>query len=334
MAQKNLNFAFVIVFAIVFILTGGGEDNAGETEVKTRPVGAVELRGDFGHHRLTWIDSDKAAGSVNTGLSVVVRPLQWRAGRVLPHYGIGLGVAAGTRIGVPSNTSQRELLPYDRPYNGYTYGRLSVELLGVQSRLTVAYSIGATGAWSQAEPIYELFEHAEGWEHITDPEINQNLWFDVERQLFASHHLSTGGHLFDVGIYASTSFGEVRIGQAVTGRVRLGHILGPLEGTTDATRTERRGLRGIEAFVFGEIGGELVLFDTLIDGPVFDGDPYEVTAAPFIVRGQIGATISPVKWVALRYTVHIRGYEIELPDEATFTPRHRIWAALELAVRI
>ena len=114
--------------------------------------------------------------------------------------------------------------------------------------------------------------------------------------------------MLDISTVAGADLGEVRIAATVGGTLRFGRLLGPLDGTTQGIEDP---LSGFEAYLRVSGGTDLVLFDALVDGPLFESDPYAVTAAPVVPWAEVGVVVRATRWIELRYTLEYRGASAE-----------------------
>jgi|GEM_PF-3333686 len=277
------------------------------------PANPVEIRTRVESHALAGILADDRDTGLRLDALVMLRLPGWRDGGLIPGWSVGLGLRAGSWIGVPADATPTTLQPYDRPYNGYTFGGLTLELSADRDRLTAEYTIGGTGSWSASRAVYNTFDDARGFAHVTDAETNQNLWLTWERA-FELLPADGDGHLVDLRLTARLALGEVRIAHGLAATLRWGWLRSPRPG---APRDS-----GAEAWVYATLGLDVVLFDTLIDGPVFDPDPYLVTSRPFVPWGEIGVVVRPAPWLDLRFALRQRGPEMNVPAGSPVAAPH------------
>ncbi len=240
-----------------------------------------------------------------------------------------LRVSLGQNMYTPGDIEVSELIPDDRPYAGWLYAGVALnvettqDLFGTRYKSldTLEVELGVVGPWSLAEEtqkfVHEIIgsPEPEGWDNQLENE--PGLLIVLERKL-RTPPLSLGRLQTDAIPFLSVSLGNIETSASLGGIVRLGQGLevdfGPpmirpnLAGRTFFERVPRP----FNWYVFAGAEGRLVAQDIFLDGNTFR-DSHSVDKKHTVGTFQAGAAAS-YKDVRLTFSYIVRSVEFEGQD--------------------
>ena len=259
---------------------------------------------------------DPATGALRGGL-VPSSPIDARLRRFVEDAdGVvqpWLGLAAGQDIFTPKVFHDRRVLKGDRPYAGWLYTAIVLELATRFGFLGAELDMGVTGRYSFADT-------AQSYVHRTIGSPEPVGWREQIRPGVGAELIATGGYTvldvraagingseiraFDLLFYGETSAGNVLLAQAAGWTARVGYLLkrtgNPINHAVDAAGGKSSaGLRpgGADLFQFYaylRLKAQLVFHNSLIQGWPDTRNPYAVGIAPLVYEAEGGIVVQPV----------------------------------------
>jgi len=200
--------------------------------------------------------------------------------RVPAETGHKLEVAIGQNIYTPKETDRSDLIPYDRPYAGYSYlsaayHRMSVSDTNWNQMDTLEVQFGMVGPASLAEDAQRFVHRVrglaqpQGWDHQLKNEPGLTLAFE-RKWLFHPDNrgrfcvdaiLHAGGTLGNIMTYANAGL-EIRAGRNIPKTFSVSLI-------RPAGSNWTKQVNGFSLYLFGAVNGRAVLRDIFLDGNSF-----------------------------------------------------------------
>ncbi len=252
----------------------------------------------------------------------------------MPRPTLRFGVSAGVSATTPSDTSRLDIDREDRPYTGFTYGGVIVEVSdGVRQRLRVELDYAAIGEQSGADAFHRGWKDAigapapKGWTNQTRNELHFHLTGDWDRELLRAMPLGQA-HLVDVQAHARVELAELAVAGSGGATVRLGLLRRPFMGVPDAKADDFRAAcpswscrnaRSMQFFVYAHGEAGAVGRRTTVDGSLFDRDsdtdrsPHRSRSRTFVPRAELGVVVQPMEHLDLRFALEHVGPEVDSP---------------------
>lgn len=241
-----------------------------------------------------------------------------------------VGFVLGHHIYTPEHTEVATLLPDERPYAGWLYAglaRFDTDFDQDRSNLeddvtTVELLVGVVGPSAYGEEAQDLIhdligsDEAQGWDNQLEDEIT--LMISAQRQV-----RSLAGELgplgFDFLSRASLSVGtpytDAEIGETLRFGLGLPRDFGVSvnEPALVSPATVRRYQKERSFYLFGDVAGRAVGWNTFLDGNLFE-DSHSVDREVFVADLAVGAALQYDR-LRLTYTLVYRTPEFEEQDE-------------------
>jgi len=175
------------------------------------------------------------------------------------------GLEVGQEIYTPEDLDAHELVPDDRPYAGWLYGRLQLQRRGTgPANIPVMESfgmdLGVIGPESFAEDTQKVWHSRDpsGWDHQLPTEVGFNLLYD-RSYLFRLNRGSAW--VADAIPEVDASLGNVDIHLGLSGTVRVGYNVPDRFEVPVGTTRKKFGV-----YFFLRTGGRFVLRNIFLDG--------------------------------------------------------------------
>jgi lipid A 3-O-deacylase len=201
----------------------------------------------------------------------------------------------GQEIYTPTNKRSAEIPVGDRPWDGYLYAEYS-HRFGIDKSRTLKARAGALGDASRAKRTQKFIHNdlgfgsdPQGWNTQNPSEaaldlIYEHGFYDVVDSMVG---------LTEVDGSYGVRAGNVRISGWIDQEIKKGFNLG-----------------AVYLRLVGGIRGELVAYNTFLDGRVFHDDVYTVERQPFVATAKAGFEIRRRNWF-LRYVYSYMTEEFE-----------------------
>lgn len=258
----------------------------------------------------------------------------------MPRPTLRFGVAAGVSATTPSDTSRIDIDRQDRPYTGFAYGGVLVEVSdGARNRLRAELDYAGVGEWSGVDAFHRGWKRAigapepRGWANQTRNELHFHLVADWDRELLRAMPLR-GAHLVDVQTHARVELAELAVAGTGGATVRLGLLRRPFLGVPDAAADSHReacgtwkcrSVRSMQFYVYARGEGSAVGRRTTVDGSLFDREddenrsPHRARSRRLVPRAEIGVVVQPIEQFDVRFALQHTGPEVDTSENRPHT---------------
>ena len=288
--------------------------------------------------RLSWLSRDLQTIEGNNEWAEVLRPILDFLTKEDPDYTHNVGIALGQGMYTPQDVFNRDLVPNDRPYAGWTYLALSLHRKNDRQLHVVELSLGMIGDYSFAhetqDAVHDIrnIRKSEGWDHQLDNEPGLILTYDHRRRYATS--------LSDIGVdrwtdnklgidaipYFSLSVGNVLTQATVGTTVRVGWNL-PKNFHSNRIRTAGYALGAsasaadkdqahpgkLSVYLFTGLEGKAVARDITLDGNTF-APSHSVDKENFVGEFEAGLGVRYDRF-SFTYTYVVRTKEFTTQPE-------------------
>lgn len=214
-------------------------------------------------------------------------------------YNYSFGI--GQKIYTPSDIDIKELVPDDRPYAGYLYLFLDKNIRHKSSTDTFGISIGITGPASLAEDVQTNVHEwigspiPRGWDNqLSNEFLFMFSWLKSIKLRDTKPYTFDWNIIPKIGINLGTPFTnsstsvEFRFGWNLDDDLITNRIKTSSQGLRENSKYE--GLKNISYYFFIEAEGDLVLYNTFLDGNISGYKP-DITKNIFCYNFTTGLTI-------------------------------------------
>jgi hypothetical protein len=222
---------------------------------------------------------------------------RWACSQMTPTKSFGFAI--GQNIYTPDDITIPTLIPDDRPYAGWLYGALLVQIVDSPSSRMHSFELQfgvvgpeSGGEWVQTK-VHEIIDDdlPEGWDHQlpTEPGVNliyrYSRRFGGDRRDFIPH---AGGALGNVMVMANAGF-TLRIGRNISGfpQETIPITVAP-QGAPGAAPSAPR--PKWEGYLFVGADGRAVAHNIFLDGTVFSNS-HSVNKEDFVYDLRAGFSI-------------------------------------------
>lgn len=221
--------------------------------------------------------------------------------RQVPLTANSFGFAFGQNIYTPDDISIPELIPEDRPYAGWLYAALLLQITDDALTRQHAFELQlgvigpeAGGEWVQSK-VHELIDDEPplGWDNQLPSEPGINFIYRYRRSLWRE---SSKRH-FDVVPHFGGALGTVMVMANAGATVRAGWNISGFPQTEIPTTAESTGLerKKWEFYVFAGVDGRAVAHNIFLDGTVFH-DSHSVDKEDFVYDLRAGFSLRYKSW--------------------------------------
>ncbi|MCP4197378.1 MAG: lipid A deacylase LpxR family protein [Proteobacteria bacterium] len=294
-----------------------------------------ELRSELDNDDLVGMLTQDRSYTLGFRTRFWVRPRQnasWKDGYLMKGDLYRFAVIFGWQIYTPEDIDTATPSPSDRPYAGYMFGGLAIEMTAAgEHRLVLEYNFNVGGPQSQAGPIHngwrDAFKkpRAAGWDEQLEHELAQNLYLTWDARILRAFPLSAGGHLLNILIHTRTAAGEVLVAQSLGASIAFGWMQRPHRGVPyretdaaiDSCKSRDAGcrmLRGSQFYVLAGGGLDLVLHNHAVNGTIFAENRSTVEAQILVPDAWFEVVLELGSYVDLGFAIVYRGPEVRAPD--------------------
>jgi lipid A 3-O-deacylase len=218
-----------------------------------------------------------------------------------------VGMALGQQIYTPGDTQNPNVVVGDRPYAGWLYLALTVQIRNSQRLHIVEADIGVIGPASLGEQAQNGLHRAigvpttKGWANQLETEPTAQLFYQ-QREKFLSLWTEDKVKYFDVIPYFGGSLGNVYIDAHVGGLARLGiHLPGDFGPSGSSSKNgdtfvlPTKDPLPTSVYLFIGAKANAIARDLFLDGNTFRSS-YSVGKNSFVTESEIGVGFVVYRW--------------------------------------